>query len=593
MKDLHVGDECAVRSSDGNWYRSKIDSINGDKVKVFHREYGNSETVSKSKIRVLEEKFAKINNLAVSTFFPVKPSQESDENSLFNEMMKIFENGAKEFNFKVVQKINDGFILEPIDPKNNKNVIDELVKAKKALRVSSNELQQILENDKPKGAMKKERKLEKPKKSAEQKPELKSDLIPEVKANLVPEVKNNENPQKIKKEKSPSKEKSSLVKPQEKVPETKTDRVAVKMTALTSPTDFYITKVDEIFSFVKLHGDIQIIAAGAATLKEFEEGTLCLAQQPFDLCWYRAKIIDFCDETEQHAMITVRSLDDGKTFSVDDKTFLKKIPSALESKKFFGIACSLPVKIERKCEELATDLMMSMMEMQLQAVFISDAENECKKFVELFNEIGNVSDVLVDHKFAHRLEIIPPGKAYTSHINSLSSFYIQFEIDQLKLDLISQYFEEANGNFDKVEAKEGTIVAALFPDDECWYRARLEQVENSSFSVTFIDYGNTCLVKQIGRNSEPGSQTIWELAPMSRLCFLAQPKSIKSFSDKAEAKFVEICANGATILDVKCLPVNPGEAAQVELYVNGKNIIDELIPLCEVADGVMGTVDSN
>lgn len=589
VKDLQVGTECAVRSSDGNWYRSKVNSINGDKVAVFHREYGNTETVRMSKIRLLDEKFAKMSDLAVETFFPIKPLPESDEKSLFNEMMKIFENGAKEFNFKVVQKINDGWILEPIDPTNSRNVIDELVKAGKATRVSSNELQQLLDYEKPKGVLKKERKSpEKPKQIADPKLEVKLEVNPEAKLEVVQEIKQAAKPQKIKKEKSPIKEKSPPA-AKEKSPEPRTDIVAVKMTALTSPTDFYISLFDEIPSFIKLHADIQIIATGAAPLKEFEEGALCLAQQPFDLCWYRAKIID-SDETEQHSMITVRCVDDGKTFSVDDKTFLKIMPVALGSKKFFGIACTLPVKIERKCEEDATDLMMKMMDIQLQASFISGTENELRKFVELLNDSGNVSDILVEQKLAHRLEIISPGKGYTSHINSLSSFYLQFEMDQLKLDLISQYFEEANGNFENIEAKEGMIVAALFPDDECWYRARIESVESDGFSVTFIDYGNTCLVKQIGTNSE---STIWELPAMSRHCTLAKPKSIKRFADDAEAKFVDICASGATILDVKSSPVNPGEAAEVELFLNGKNIVDELIQFCEVSDGIMDrTIDS-
>lgn len=563
LKDLRIGAECAARSNDGNWYRSRIESISGDKIKVFHREYGNTETVSKSKIRVLDEKFAKMNDLAVTTYFAIKPASESDERTLFNEMMRLFEDGAKEFNFKMVQKLNNGWILEPIDQTSGKKVFDEFVRAKKAQRVSCNELQVLLEarvaeklQEKPKEP-KKERKSPEKAKKVEKKPEKVSEVQPEV---VVPKAE----------------EETSKYDP---------SWIAIRMTAVTSPTDFYVSLVDEFQSFSQLHNDVQIIASGVAPLDEFEEGTLCLAQQPFDSCWYRAKIIDSdeADVTEHNVMITLRCLDDGKTFSVEDKKFLKIMPAALQRKKFFGISCSLPVKLERKCEEDVTDLMMSMMENVLHVTFLDDSPDDCTSYVELFNESENVTDLLVSKKLAHRLEMIQSGKCYTSHINSATSFYLQFEIDQLKLDLISQYFEEANGKFEKCRGKTGDIVAALFPDDQCWYRTRIESIESDGYIVAFIDYGNTCLVKEIGEIIEPA---IRELKAMSQHCTLKRPKDISCFSEAADKKFADICANGATILDVKSSPVNPGEAAQVELFLDSRNISYDLFPLCDTSDNL-------
>lgn len=570
---------------------------------MFHREYGNSETVSKSKIRQLDKKFGKMNDLAVQTFFAIKPSSELDEKSLFNEMTNIFENGAKEFSFKVVQKMNDGLILEPIDPTNNKSVIDELVKMKKAQRISENELQQILDvkaNDKPKEQKKERKSPEKPKKAeknVEAKPaEIQNAVEPQKPAEL---QKSAEVQKPIELKKSKEIQKSAevqkpvvvqmpvevqkpadvqQVKPQEiPVPTLDPKHILVKMAALTSPTDFYVSLVDENASFSQLHNDIQIIASGAPPLTDFEEGTVCLAKQSFDLCWYRAKIID-SDETEQNVMITVRSLDDGKTFSVEDRMFLKMMPIALERKKFFGISCSLAVSIERKCEEEATDLMKNMMNHQLKVFFLNGPEFERKCLVEMFDHNENVADVLVSKKFARRLDMIQGGKCYTSHINSLSSFYLQFETEQLTLDLISQYFEEAGGKFETVDAEPGKIVAALFPEDDNWYRSRIESIEkNGEYMVTFIDYGNTCLVKKIGEIAE---SAIKELPSMSKHCRLTKPKVIKKFSEAAEQKFINICENGATILEIKSSPLKPGEAAEVEIFLNGKNIADQLIPLC-------------
>lgn len=569
LKEFQIGSECAVRSSDGNWYRSRVESIIGDKVEVSFREYGNSEVVSKSKIRVLDEKFAKIGDLGVKTYFPIKPAGDCDYKTLFKEMVKVFENGSKEYNFRIGPKVADGLILEPIDVHSGRHVIDDLVKAKKAQRIDVAELSSILQNPKPEIQQKEALKQEASQPSAPAIPRQKS--TPKAEKTKDPAKKERKSPEKAKKsaDKKPEQPKQESVST-----EPKDGRVAIKMTALTSPTDFYVSRVDDMRSFSKLHSDIQIIASGAGQLVEFEEGTLCLAQQPFDNCWYRAKIID-SDEAE--AMITVRCLDDGKTFSVDDKSFLKMMPAALGRMKFYGISCSLPIKVERKAEEDATDLMMKLMESDLRAQFINDLSDDHKNFLELFNGNDNVVDSLVEKKLVVRLEMIAPGKGYTSHINSLSSFYLQFEMDQLKLDLISQYFEESKGKFEKVDPQPGDIVAALFPDDDCWYRTKIESIESDGYLVSFIDYGNTCVVKEIGKIAEPA---IKELPAMSKHCSLSKPSSIQNFSDEAEKKFIDICANGATILDVRSLPFKLGEAAEVELFENGKNIVDQLLPLC-------------
>lgn len=260
------------------------------------------------------------------------------------------------------------------------------------------------------------------------------------------------------------------------------------------------------------------------------------------------------------------------------------IPSALARKKFFGIGCSLSVKIERKCEEEASDLMMQMMQSELQVDFIGDAQQDCLNYVELFNGDANVADLLASNKLASRLELIKPGKVFTSHINSVTSFYLQFESDQLKLELISQYFEQSKGNFEVVEAEPGMIVAALYPEDDCWYRTKVEAVESDGVLVSFIDYGNSCLVKKIGKIAE---STIQELPAMSKHCSLKKPKDVDSFSEAAEKRFIEICAGGATILDVRSAPIKPGEAAEVEIFLEGQNIVEQLLPLCETSIGIL------
>ena len=160
---------------------------------------------------------------------------------------------------------------------------------------------------------------------------------------------------------------------------------------------------------------------------------------------------------------------------------------------------------------------------------------------------------------------------------NINDFYIQLEEDQLKLDLIAKIMDRANGNFEKViKPQVGQVVAAKFSDDDSWYRALIEEINDDVYAVKFIDFGNVSETKEIGVLDE----TIVELAQLSKRCRLLKPKNLINFSEAAENKFSEICANGATILQAKL--IKPGDVTTVELFCDGKNIIDSLASLCNL-----------
>lgn len=568
---MKIGTLCAARSIDNNWYRSKIESIDGDKVKVFFCEYGNSEIVHSSKIRLLEEQFSKIDKLVVETFFAIKPASECDEKTVFNELTKRFENGGKEFGFEIMQPFASGWILEPID--NSKKLFDELCEKKIVQRINIDELTiRINENEHKQNIKKIKKSPEKIMKSPE-----KIKKSPE-KEKVI--VKQSTRESVIKLDVQPMQQEPPQLEQQTTVEEKPSDpsHIPAKLMSLTSPTDFYMCRLDTLANFERLHNDIQIVSSSMPALLKFEEGTLCLAQQPFDHNWYRSKIVD-CDEND--SFVTVRCLDDGKTFSVD-KTSLRQMPPELENKQFFGISCSMPIRIERKREDEATKLLMSMIEDETEYTHVCSSRDKSKNYIELFYKDENIADKLVSLNYAHRLDIVPAGKAFTSHINSLSDFYLQLADDQLKLDLISRFFEvdHADGKFeDVVNPEAGKIVTALFPEDGCWYRAKIESIEENGFEVLFIDFGNTCRVQKIGAINE---EAIAELPALSKRCCLAKPKGVNKFSELAEKQFSKICAKGETILEVRT--VAPGVPAVVEVSYDGKDITEELLPLCKVVD---------
>jgi tudor domain-containing protein 1/4/6/7 len=522
--------------SDTNWYRGKVLQVKNETCRVLNLEYGNVEILHKSCLRELDVQFSKVQSLITRAYFGIK-STETSESNLLSEIRASLTEGLLELNFEIVKKFKDGLMLEVFDAKSKENFFDKLVARKLAVRISENELEKILKE--------------------------KSEILENFEEIIF-------SPDSTKPVENLIAEKEETIpKSQEEVKAN--SKIPGKITALTSPNDFYLFSVEDMENYKVMQDDIQILAPALPPLLDFECTTLCLAQQPFDNLWYRAKIID-SDET----IITVVCVDNGKTFSIDNKIFLKVLPEQLQRKIFFGISSSLTLSIEYTCEENATQLMLQYVDTEIEFEVVLCTRD--KTYVEVYVKETNIGDQLIEKDFAKRLEFFHSGSGFTSHINSLDDFYIQLEDDQLKLDAIGSILDRADGKFEKiVNPKVGDIVAAKFCDDECWYRAVIEEIEsNGKFEVKFIDFGNLSETKEIGILD----QSITELPRLSKHCRLSKPKNLINFSEAAEKKFQEISSNGATILQVNV--VKPGDVTEVEIFCDGKNIIDILTPLCSI-----------
>ncbi|KAM6279772.1 tudor domain-containing protein 15 [Porphyrio hochstetteri] len=90
-------------------------------------------------------------------------------------------------------------------------------------------------------------------------------------------------------------------------------------------------------------------------------------------------------------------------------------------------------------------------------------------------------------------------KGYISHMNSPSSFYVQFAEDE---NLIIQLAEELNESMVNighenclVELMEGDLILAEYDADCFYYRGVIKSLKpGNSFEVEFIDYGNTAIL---------------------------------------------------------------------------------------------------
>ncbi|CDQ67464.1 unnamed protein product [Oncorhynchus mykiss] len=127
---------------------------------------------------------------------------------------------------------------------------------------------------------------------------------------------------------------------------------------------------------------------------------------------------------------------------------------------------------------------------------------------------------------------LKPGlvtEVYVSHCNSHSSFFIQLTKDE---DDIFSLVEKLNGSqsscdatpVDLNELQLGDLVnadpcLAFFAEDNQWYRAQIIHKTNDLFTVLFVDYGNESEVDLKAIRSIP--PPLLESAPQAFLCSLA------------------------------------------------------------------------
>ncbi|XP_051501776.1 tudor domain-containing 6 [Myxocyprinus asiaticus] len=101
--------------------------------------------------------------------------------------------------------------------------------------------------------------------------------------------------------------------------------------------------------------------------------------------------------------------------------------------------------------------------------------------------------------------VIEPGavsEVYISHINSLTSFFVQLAEDENTLFSLNERLNfPQSSEEDVIQAssiQQGSLVKAMFPDDESWYRAVVKDMPgNGMVKVEFIDFGNEATVSPL------------------------------------------------------------------------------------------------
>ncbi|XP_035907170.1 maternal protein tudor [Anopheles stephensi] len=533
VANLAMNEMCAARSQDdGNWYRAKIVSLQDiERIEVLLVDYGYREQVKHSELKVLEPQFLAYSAFAHRVYLPMTAIADVDEQRVKTEISEL--TGSYELSLKVVEFRNGIWIVD------------------------------ITSNDYSIVSVLKDRQLV-------------ADLDYETILN-----------QRQASTPTPA----GPVRPSIEDHEAKHQKIRARICHVDNPSQLFIQLESDQKDLNQLQETLQIIASSLPPLRDFSADRYCIAQYSADDLWYRALIIDSHDD------LIIQFVDFGHTDIVtsNKKSTLRDINDDLMRWKIYAKQCAMliqpmapePVDADgggarqqgRKkktaaWKEVATTILRALDEVEVQ--FLAEAQGV--HYISVRSSEKDIAEMLVEKRLATRLLYVPSGqRCFTSHTESIDEFYLQLERDVNPLDMMANYLADVSKFPDVTDPTVGLICLAEFADDGLWYRVQVVGIPCAgSYEVLFLDYGNGATVQKL-KQLEP---SIAELTRLCTKCALRLPENVKRWSAEAQAKFGELTAMGETVFTVQLHSPGPSFAT-VELFLDGRNIVEQLVALCE------------
>ncbi|XP_026841742.1 maternal protein tudor [Drosophila persimilis] len=606
------GQICAARGSDGNWYRARIvaNDLNAPRTEVFYVDYGNTEELNRQDIKALDDRFyANPSGFAVEINLPLgRPSNEAKLKSRLAELL--------EEQVVTIQpiEVRRNHLIGNVITGDNQNVSERL-KAEKLvashldldymrkqldkgksptyeyietvdLTMDDEEDKRSKESRSKSSSANASPKAKKPQNDKEPRKKEPSAAVPPVPVAQIVAVEpvavaepskpsSPEPAPSVSKAKEPVNTIVQAEEPPQPPAQPEEDPYKGMETVVLShcdnPAHFFVHPVDQLEKLNRMQENLQIVSPSLPPLENVVDGTDCVSLYSVDKCWYRAKILDA-------ELMVLLFIDFGNTDCVSDTTDIKQ--SMFGHMDPFCLPCALPIapKNTRDWVDAANGIFNESYSKILRYEYLSRGDYKTISYVRLYIDDEDVAKKLIADGYAKPLEYVASGcTCYISHVNAIRDFYIQLERDSKALELIEMYLRDNEKTLEPLERFEkGAIVAALFEDDELWYRAELlKQLPDSRYEVLFIDYGNTSTTTKCLKVSEE----IAKLPSLSKKCSLQLPLTHTAWSEEAEAKFAELTGEGELVFTTQLL--KPGaDHVTINLMLDEENIIDRLLPLC-------------
>ncbi|XP_069127026.1 uncharacterized protein [Argopecten irradians] len=192
--------------------------------------------------------------------------------------------------------------------------------------------------------------------------------------------------------------------------------------------------------------------------------------------------------------------------------------------------------------------------------------NECgdASSMETTDDLGKLTHIVLAE--GDRVQVT------SSHINSPSSFYVHLDrnkdaLNTLLDEMFKFYSEYEGSDLTMSSAKEGKLCAVQYSEDESWYRAKvLEVLGSDKFKVEFLDHGN--IDECTGTGMRKLLTRFVDLPVQTMHCTLGGVRSVDGpWSEEALELFNTLLGEKSLLADVLC--ASPDDAYIVELFDMG------------------------
>ncbi|XP_076613051.1 tudor domain-containing 6 [Chaetodon auriga] len=501
VRNPTVGLYCAAKAEDGDFYRATVAEVGGTKIKVFFVDYGNTEVVDKSNIRILSDDFKKLPCLALKCALAgIRPKDGWWSQSACEFFIKAVTD--KTLNVHVIAKFDGRYDVHLTDPQARGE------RDLTALMCSSGLAEKVETLMQPKAKMTAQTAI------------LPSTQIPDARQSDV--YRNNGMPfQTINTVGHASNERQFLTFKEHMFPIGSV--LDVSVSHIESPNDFWCQLVQNAGHLKLLMHDIQAHYAGSEFQPLVE--TACVARHPDNGMWYRALVI----HKHETPHVDVLFVDYGQTETVSVYDLRRICPEFLT---LHGQAfrCSLinPVdptsatnewhekqiaKFHSFVETSASDFVI--LKCTIYAVMYSE-QKIVFNIVDLETPFESVSTSMINlvksaqfkkgtgtmfrldtyYYSTHNVKTGTEEQVTVTCVNSVSHFYCQLERNA---DVIKDLKIKVNNLCHQLECVNlptvfGSLCFAKYTDGQ-WYRGQIKATK-PAILVHFVDYGDTIEVEK-------------------------------------------------------------------------------------------------
>ena len=458
LKSPQPGLPCvAMFVEDGNWYRAVVVAMAGTEAKVRFVDYGNTMKTSVTRLKMLKDEFAELPAQVIRCGLagaqPAGSRWDEKATAKFNELVA----GGANCKFNAWE--NDRYMVEltACTVHGGGSVIEELGKSYLA-KVPGNAVA--------------------------------------AKPNAPVRHQKLEAPQQLSMAEYPLRELFCSV------------QHSVFVSEMQSPSKFYLQLAsleEELITFAsQVNDEYVVLSPGDRQMKNVVPGAPCCAPFSEDGSWYRGKVTKV-----DGSQVTVVFVDYGNADVVSANS-LKTISETLLKVAPFAIECSLAGVKEpatgwtsqdaNRLTELTGDV-------EVQAVFQTSGQSASVQLQAGDQDVNSIfskialpttnKPVTEAAPQQYKLLTIPEGDhiVYVSHIVSPCQLYIQRADQQEDLNALMEELEAAYRDSSSQQGPDafptGTPCAAIYSEDNAWYRAIALEPREGGVLVQFIDYGNT------------------------------------------------------------------------------------------------------